>query len=114
MAFNRVVWWMFTDVSGESITFCFCLLGVLGVICILYNFVYLNISIFAMGHGGTAFELMVISVSLPRGHSAAGRSRLIEKSNDLIGNRTRDLPACSIVPQPTTLPCAPSLTPPDI
>jgi hypothetical protein len=24
--------------------------------------------------------------------------------NDLIGSRTRDLPACSIVPQPTTLP----------
>jgi hypothetical protein len=28
-------------------------------------------------------------------------------SNYLIGNRTRDLPACSIVPQPTTLPRAP-------
>jgi hypothetical protein len=28
-----------------------------------------------------------------------GRIRLIEKSNDLIGKRTRDLPACSIVPQ---------------
>jgi hypothetical protein len=27
----------------------------------------------------------------------------IEKSNDLIGNRTRGLPACSIVPQPTML-----------
>jgi hypothetical protein len=26
---------------------------------------------------------------------------------DLIGTRTRDLPACSIVPQPTTLPRAP-------
>jgi hypothetical protein len=26
------------------------------------------------------------------------------KSNDLIGIRTHDLPACSIVPQPTTLP----------
>jgi hypothetical protein len=33
----------------------------------------------------------------------------IEKSNDLIGNRTRDIPACSIVPQPTTLPRAPTL-----
>jgi hypothetical protein len=33
--------------------------------------------------------------------------RSIEKSNDLIGNRTRHLPACSIVPQPTTLPHAP-------
>jgi hypothetical protein len=30
--------------------------------------------------------------------------RSIEKSNDLIGNRTRDLPACGILPQPTTLP----------
>jgi hypothetical protein len=27
-----------------------------------------------------------------------------EKSNYLIGNRNRDLPACSTVPQPTTLP----------
>jgi hypothetical protein len=30
-----------------------------------------------------------------------------DKSNYLIGNRTRGLPACSIVPQPTTLPHAP-------
>jgi hypothetical protein len=27
----------------------------------------------------------------------AGMIRSIEKSNDLIGNRTRELPACSIV-----------------
>jgi hypothetical protein len=27
----------------------------------------------------------------------------LKKSNDLIGNQTRDLPACRIVPQPTTL-----------
>jgi hypothetical protein len=27
----------------------------------------------------------------------------IEKSNDRIGIQTRDLPACSIAPQPTTL-----------
>jgi hypothetical protein len=32
----------------------------------------------------------------------------MEQSNDLIGNRARDLPACSIVPQPTTLPRAPN------
>jgi hypothetical protein len=38
---------------------------------------------------------------------AAGRIRSIEKSNYLIGNRIRDLPAWSIVPQTTTLPCAP-------
>jgi hypothetical protein len=31
----------------------------------------------------------------------------MEKSNGLIGNRTRDLPACSIVSQLTTLPRAP-------
>jgi hypothetical protein len=41
-----------------------------------------------------------------QGHSAGGRIRSIEKSNDFIGIRTRDLPACSIVPQPTTLPCS--------
>jgi hypothetical protein len=29
------------------------------------------------------------------------------KNNDVIGNRTRDLPTCSIVPQPTTLQRAP-------
>jgi hypothetical protein len=29
-----------------------------------------------------------------------------KKANDLIGNRTPDLPACSIVPQPATLPRA--------
>jgi hypothetical protein len=37
----------------------------------------------------------------------AGRVRAIEKSNDLIRNRTRDLPACGMVPQPTMLPCTP-------
>jgi hypothetical protein len=31
----------------------------------------------------------------------------LNKFNDLIGNRTRDLPACNIIPQPTTLPRAP-------
>jgi hypothetical protein len=30
-----------------------------------------------------------------------------EKSFDLIGNRTRDIPACNKVPQPTMLPRAP-------
>jgi hypothetical protein len=46
-------------------------------------------------------------ISRPQGHNAAGSIRSIEKSSDLIGNRTRDLPACSIVQQPTTLPRAP-------
>jgi hypothetical protein len=39
----------------------------------------------------------------PYGHSAVGRIRSIGKSYDFIGNRTRDLPVCSIVPQPTML-----------
>jgi hypothetical protein len=44
-----------------------------------------------------------------QGHSEAGRIRSIEKSND-IGNRNLDLPGCSIVPQPTTLPRAPLIS----
>jgi hypothetical protein len=47
-------------------------------------------------------------LSRSQGHSAAGRIRSNEKSNDLIRTRTSDLPACSIVPQPTTLPRAPN------
>jgi hypothetical protein len=31
----------------------------------------------------------------------------MKKSNDTIGNQTRDLPACIAVPQPTALPRAP-------
>jgi hypothetical protein len=41
-------------------------------------------------------------LSRPQGHSAAGRIRSIEKIH-LIGSHTRDLPACSLVSQPTTL-----------
>jgi hypothetical protein len=47
-------------------------------------------------------------LSLLQGLRAAGRIRSIEKYNYLIGNRTCDLLACSIVPQSTTLPCVPS------
>jgi hypothetical protein len=36
----------------------------------------------------------------------AGGIKSIEKSNDLTGNRNRDLPACSVVAQPITLPRA--------
>jgi hypothetical protein len=32
------------------------------------------------------------------------KSGQLINTNDLIGNRTRDLPACSVVPQSTTLP----------
>jgi hypothetical protein len=37
-------------------------------------------------------------LSQPQGHSAAVSIRPVEKYNVLIGNRTRDLPGCSIVP----------------
>jgi hypothetical protein len=37
----------------------------------------------------------------------AGKIKQAENSSDPIENRTRDLPACSIVPHPTTLPRAP-------
>jgi hypothetical protein len=45
-------------------------------------------------------------LSRPQGHSAAGKITSIEKSSDLIGNRIRDLQACSTVPEPTTPPRA--------
>ena len=40
-------------------------------------------------------------LSQPQGHSAAGRIISTKNSNDTIGNRTRDLPVFSAVPQPT-------------
>jgi hypothetical protein len=45
-----------------------------------------------------------------QGHSAVRRIMSMKYSNDTIGNRTRDLPACSAVPQPTTSPRAPKPT----
>jgi len=41
-------------------------------------------------------------LSQPQGHSAAGRIMSKKNSNDTIGNRTHDLPACRVVSQPTT------------
>jgi hypothetical protein len=43
-------------------------------------------------------------------HSEPGKVRSIEKFDDLIGIGTGDLPACSVVPQPTTLPRDPGTT----
>jgi hypothetical protein len=40
-------------------------------------------------------------LSQPQGHSVAGRIMSMKNSNDTIRNRTRDLPTCSAVPQPT-------------
>jgi hypothetical protein len=42
----------------------------------------------------------VKAVSQPQGHSATGRIMSMNKSSETIGNRTRNLPVCSAVPQP--------------
>jgi hypothetical protein len=42
-------------------------------------------------------------LSRPQGHSAARRIMSMENSYDTIGNRTRDLSACSSLPQPALL-----------
>jgi hypothetical protein len=41
-------------------------------------------------------------LSQPKGHSAAGKIMSMKNSKDIIGNRTPNLPAYSVVPQPTT------------
>jgi hypothetical protein len=46
---------------------------------------------------GTHFCLRL---SQPQGHSAVGRIMSMKNSNDTIGNRSRELPGCSAVPQP--------------
>ena len=46
-------------------------------------------------------HLVLISVkrlSRPQGQSVTGRNMSLKNSNDTIGNRTRDLPVCSVVP----------------
>jgi hypothetical protein len=53
-------------------------------------------------------RFLVLIISLSR--SAAGRNRSVEKSDDLMWNRTRPLPACSVVPQPTMLPRVSNVT----
>jgi hypothetical protein len=47
-------------------------------------------------HPGTHFSSRL---SRPQGPSATGRIMSMKNSNDTIGNRTRDLPACSVVPR---------------
>jgi hypothetical protein len=39
-------------------------------------------------------------LSRPQGHSTTGRFLSMKKSSYTIGNRTRQLPVCSAVPQP--------------
>ena len=48
-------------------------------------------------------------LSQSQGHSAAGRIMSMKNSNDTIRNRTRDLPICSAVSQPTASPRTPNL-----
>jgi hypothetical protein len=45
--------------------------------------------------------------NIPQGHTAAGRIMSLNNSTDTIGNRTRDLPACSAVTQPNAQPRTP-------
>ena len=42
-------------------------------------------------------------LSQPHDHSTVGMIMSMKNSNDTIGNRTRDLPVCREVPQPTAL-----------
>jgi hypothetical protein len=59
-------------------------------------------------HPGRFLVLSPVRVCVyPRAIVAAGMIRSSEKSNDFFGSRNCDLPACSIVPQPTTLLHAP-------
>jgi hypothetical protein len=54
--------------------------------------------------------LVLISVkrlSRPQGHNATGRIKSLKNCSDSIGNRTRDLPACRTVHQPTAPPRTP-------
>jgi hypothetical protein len=47
--------------------------------------------------GNTPGTHFCYRLSRPQGHSATGRIMSLKNSNDTIGNRTRDLPACSAV-----------------
>ena len=49
------------------------------------------------------FTFFCWRLSKPQGH----RIMSMKNSEETIGNRTRDLPACSAVPQPTAPPCTP-------
>jgi hypothetical protein len=53
---------------------------------------------------GTDFRYRL---SRPQDHSAAERIMSMKSTSDIIGNRTRDLPVCSAVPQQTAPPRVP-------
>ena len=53
-----------------------------------------------------SFQPYIPSAFTP-GHSAAGRIKSTKNFSGSMGNPTRDLPACSAVPQPTAPPRSP-------
>jgi hypothetical protein len=53
--------------------------------------------------------ICVKRLSRPQGHNATGRIKLLKNSSDSIWNRTRDVPVCSAVPQPTAPPRTPKV-----
>jgi hypothetical protein len=64
---------------------------------------YVTVAKFSAVHTGCLYcsgDILVFIAD--RGHSAAGRIKSKKNPNDPIGNRTRDLPACSAVPHITT------------
>jgi hypothetical protein len=48
--------------------------------------------------GNTPGTHFCYRLSRPQGHSATGSIMSLKNSNDTIGNRTRDLPVCSVQP----------------
>jgi len=53
--------------------------------------------------------LFLLETESTQGHSLTGMIISVKNSNDNIGNRARELPACSAVLQPTASPCTPRL-----
>jgi hypothetical protein len=47
--------------------------------------------------GNTPGTHFCYRLSRPQDHSATGRNMSLKNCNDTIGNRTRDLPVCSVV-----------------
>lgn len=50
----------------------------------------------------------LLELILPQGHSAAGGVKAMENLKNPIGNRTRDFPVGSAVPQLSALLCTPA------
>ena len=51
-----------------------------------------------------SWKSFLLGAELTPGLSAAAKKKPTDISNDPFGNRTRDLPACRAVPQPTRPP----------